>query len=241
MTPTEPPYLVHRSDIHIEGRHDPRFSAWCALLDGLPAGSLLALTGDLTDCGSEEQHQELHRWLWTAQARGHSVWCVPGNHDFSEAAPSQAGLIEAPRGIAYSSAAEARWRRLTDLLGLDMELEWEGALDPGGESRRWLCCGISTVIRDADPSHLARGMAGEAGLARIVEAGRRAREKGAGLIVGCHHSPLDLRFGEELLDAGALCRALVKAGCETLICGHEHEERRVWAGACEVRSAGAGV
>lgn len=244
MTSDPPvPYLCHRSDLHIHP-HDPRRPQWLSLLTPLPAGSLLLLTGDLCDCGSTAEYAELRWWITEALARGLRVLALPGNHDFSESDPSHRPLIDAPDGIAYSPDAEARWAELLDLLGLDGEIEWEGALEPCGEPRRWVVCGLRTPLRTGDPCDLARGGVGRYGLARIAACGDRVRDDDRGLLVAGHHSPIDNRLGEELRDPIALVRGLLAAGAVRYYCGHEHVARRAWQGGeggCEVVCAGAGV
>lgn len=183
-----------------------------AVLDPLIADLLahapeaIAVTGDLTNLGLDDEYHRARAWLDTLGDAAR-VMVIPGNHD---------ALIPGAweRGAAW-------WRPY-----------WKG--DEAGEAEvgrafPWLrrrgrlaLIGLSSAV--ASKPGLAVGAVGAAQCARLATLLARTRAQGLARVVMVHHPVLDgtVPARKRLRDAGELRAVLAGEGVELVLHGHSH-------------------
>ncbi len=176
----------------------------------------IAVTGDLVNIGLPQEYETALLWLHTL-GPADRVSVVPGNHDIYTRLRRHSGV--------------GRWARYME------SDEWGARLAPGPGPRfpyiRRIGQSIALVgLNSAVPT--PPGIAsGEVGAEQIGQCRELLRELGRMKmfrVVMIHHPPLvaQIRPGRDLKDAPALERALVDAGAELVIHGHNHRDMVKW-------------
>lgn len=176
----------------------------------------IAVSGDLINIGLPQEYETALLWLHTL-GPPECVSVVPGNHDIYTRLRKHTGV--------------ARWARY-------MESDsWGAELAPGSGPRfpyvrriadRIALVGLNSAV--PTPPGIASG---EVGPEQIRDCHRVLRElglRGMFRLVMIHHPPLisQVRPGRDLKDAADLERALLDAGAELVIHGHNHRDMVSW-------------
>jgi len=207
-------WRIRRHTIHL-----PEVLA--ALFDDLRAQAPdhLAITGDLTNVGLEQEFREAAALL-EELAPPDRVSLVPGNHD------------------AYAPiAAERSWDLWADYLVSDAEGEWNGLPVPSRASGaprhedfptlrvRGECAFIGLCSAQPTAPGLATGSLGDVQRERLDRLLAEARERDLCRVVLVHH-PIgdDISARRRLVDAPALRDVLERRGAELVLHGHRHRD-----------------
>lgn len=177
----------------------------------------VAVTGDLTNIGMPPEFIQSHAWLRTI-GEPSEVTVIPGNHDVYTRLWRDPGI---ERWRAFMAA-----RGEVDVVpGLAVPLE-SGFPFVRTFGRFALICLNSAVYM---PPAIPAGRVGEEQTARFVEISRHLHGAGYVRIVLIHHPPL-LAHGivRCLRDAASFEAALVEAGAELLLHGHNHRDMISW-------------
>lgn len=170
------------------------------------APEAIAVTGDLTNLGLDDEYRRARAWLDTL-GDASQVMVIPGNHDALIAGAWQ-------RGAAW-------WRPCWQGDGAD-EAD-VGRAFPWLRRRGGLALiGLSSAV--ASRPGLAVGAVGAAQCARLATLLARARAEGLARVVMVHHPPLDgtVTVRKRLTDADALRAVLAREGVEMVLHGHSH-------------------
>ncbi len=177
----------------------------------------VAVTGDLTNIGMPPEFIQSHAWLQTI-GEPSEVTVIPGNHDVYTRLWRDPGI---ERWRAYMAA-----RGAGDVVhGLASPLA-SGFPFVRTFGRFALICLNSAVYM---PPAIPAGRVGEEQTARFVEMSRHLHAAGFTRIVLIHHPPL-LEHGTRrcLRDASSFEAALIEAGAELLLHGHNHRDMISW-------------
>jgi 3',5'-cyclic AMP phosphodiesterase CpdA len=79
-------HILHVSDLHTGTREDVEVEAALAQLVGRTRPELIVASGDLTNRGRRQEHEQAHRFLLSL---GPPVLAVPGNHDLPYTFPAR--------------------------------------------------------------------------------------------------------------------------------------------------------
>lgn len=176
----------------------------------------IAVSGDLINIGLPQEYETALLWLHLLGTPD-TVSVVPGNHDIYTRLRRHTGV--------------GRWARYME------SDEWGAALAPGEGPRfpyvRLIGEAVALVgLNSAVPT--PPGIAsGEVGAAQIEECRSILKElgrRGIFRLVMIHHPPLveQIRPGRDLKDAAELEAALLDAGAELVIHGHNHRDKVSW-------------
>ena len=177
----------------------------------------ITVTGDLTNIGMPPEFIQSHAWL---QGLGPpaDVTVIPGNHDVYTRLLSDPGI---ERWRAYMAARDDR----DQIAGLP------GPLDTGFPFVRTFGRFALIALNSAVymPPAIPAGRVGAQQIARFVEISQHLHKAGFVRIVLIHHPPLpEHTTYRGLRDAGAFEAALIDAGAELLIHGHNHRDMISW-------------
>ena len=177
----------------------------------------VAVTGDLTNIGMPPEFIQSLAWLQTV-GEPSAVTAIPGNHDVYTRLWRDPGI--------------ERWRAYMAARGEDDAVP--GLAPPLASGfpfvrtfgRFALICLNSAVFM---PPAVPAGRVGDEQTARFVEMSRHLHRAGYVRIVLIHHPPL-LAHGTVrcLRDASSFEAALVEAGAELLLHGHNHRDMISW-------------
>jgi len=215
--------IIHLSDLHIRQRDEERkrskkiISKIASSMPGVP----VIITGDLTDSATKGQFKKTRKLL-NSLARTNPILAVPGNHDYA-----WKGNVLRPDGwknwVKYLGSplgwgrAETSWMELNhEPTGVDGLGVWkDGPV-------------VYFGIDSGDPKDKqvsARGY-----ISKELSIGLSASLKkyaGKTRIAILHHHPFTHGLFTRLHGSYRLMRAL-KANCEILLFGHEHEYGIWW-------------
>ena len=176
----------------------------------------IAVSGDLINIGLPQEYETALLWLHTL-GRPDRVSVVPGNHDIYTRLRKHSGV--------------GRWARYME------SDDWGAELAPGSGPRfpyvRRIGDNIALVGLNSavpTPPGIASGEVGREQIrdchAVLEELGRRGMFR----LVMIHHPPLISQVlpGRDLKDALELERALLDAGAELVIHGHNHRDMVSW-------------
>jgi len=176
----------------------------------------IAVTGDLANIGMPAEFEQARRWL-DGLGTPDDVTVIPGNHDIYCRLRSDLGV--------------ERWRPF--MRPRDEQDVLEGCPGPLASGfpfvRRFgqfaLICLNSAV---PTPPAVASGRLGEDQLARFVAQSHALHTAGFARIVLIHHAPLPEHGPRGLTDATAFEHALMEAGAELVLHGHNHRHMISW-------------
>lgn len=176
----------------------------------------VAVTGDLTNIGMPAEFAQSLAWL-EGVGSPVDVTVIPGNHDLYTRLWQDAGI---ERWRAYMAARA----------GQDVVPGLAAPLANGfpfvRTFGRFALINLNSAVYM--PPAIPAGRVGGEQLARFVEMSRHLHEAGYVRVVLIHHPPLPEHGKRGLRDAAQLEAALVEAGAELLIHGHNHRDMIVW-------------
>jgi len=176
----------------------------------------IGVSGDLVNIGLPQEYETALLWLHTL-GPPNCVSVVPGNHDIYTRLRKHTGV--------------GRWARY-------MESDaWGSALAPGTGPRfpyvrrigeRVALVGLNSAV--PTPPGIASGEVGPEQISRCHEILRELGRMKMFRLVMIHHPPLveQIRPGRDLRDAAELESALLDAGAELVIHGHDHHDTVSW-------------
>ena len=177
----------------------------------------ITVTGDLTNIGMPAEFIQSHGWLLTLGAPA-DVTVIPGNHDVYTRLRTDPGI---ERWRAYMSARE----------GQDVVQGLPAPLETGFPFVRTFGRFALIALNSAVymPPAVPAGRVGPEQIARFVEISQYLHKAGFVRIVLIHHPPLPEHTTHRgLRDASAFETALIDAGAELLIHGHNHRDMISW-------------
>ena len=177
----------------------------------------VAVTGDLTNIGMPPEFIQSHAWLQTVGDPS-AVTVIPGNHDVYTRLWQDPGI--------------ERWRPYMAGRGEhDAVPGLVAPLDSGFPFVRTFGRFALIALNSAVymPPAIPAGRVGDEQTARFVEMSRHLHAAGYVRIVLIHHPPL-LAHGTTrcLRDASSFEKALVAAGAELVLHGHNHRDMISW-------------
>lgn len=176
-----------------------------------------AVTGDLTNIGMPPEFVQSLAWLQRVGTPG-DVTVIPGNHDVYTRLRRDPGI---ERWRAYMAPRDG----LDEVAGLPPPLA-TGFPFVRTFGRFALIALNSAVYM---PPAIPAGRIGPAQTARFVEISRHLHEAGFVRIVLIHHPPLAVHGTRRCLrDGAAFEAALLEAGAELVIHGHNHRDMISW-------------
>lgn len=191
--------LWHTTDWHIGGEHTDALRVHVRSLQAqMNPEDWLLLTGDLTDNGSQEEHDLALELLSPFSGQ---LLMAPGNHDY--------GWL----GNLYQEAAERRWKTLMTALAVPTSACVNG----------WRIVTLDSCLRTDSPLDFAQGRVGENQRRRLGQHLRQAEMTGQKTIVAFHHDPLSEVWVERLQDRDVVLGALY-GHADYVLCGHSHRE-----------------
>ena len=170
------------------------------------APGAIAVTGDLTNLGLDDEYRRARAWLDTV-GEAARVMVIPGNHDALISGAWEAG---AARWHPYWQGDEAHE---TDVGRAFPWLRRRGGM---------ALIGLSSAV--ASRPGLAVGAVGATQRARLATLLARTRAEGLARVVMVHHPPLDgtVTARKRLRDAAELRAVLAHEGVEMVLHGHSH-------------------
>jgi len=176
----------------------------------------IAVSGDLINIGLPQEYETALLWLQSLGTPD-GVSVVPGNHDIYTRLRRHTGV--------------GRWARYME------SDDWGAELAPGAGPRfpyvrrigpSVALIGLNSAV--PTPPGVASGEVGPEQIRQCCEILHELRERGMFRLVMIHHPPLvsQIRPGRDLKDAAELEQALLEAGAELVIHGHNHRDMVSW-------------
>ena len=179
--------------------------------------SHIVVTGDLVNLGMPEEFEQALAWLETVGTPG-DVTVIPGNHDVYTRLRSDPGI--------------ERWRPYMSPRGEEDRVAGVAVPHETGfpfvrTIGRFALIGLNSAVYM--PPGVPAGRLGDAQIERFVEIATALAVSGFMRIVLVHHPPLP-EHGQRrgLRDAGAFEDALIRAGAEIVLHGHNHRQMISW-------------
>jgi len=213
--------IIHLSDLHV-GKHDKR--NWNKLVKHIRyfyPEYPVAVTGDITDAGSEKQFEEARDWL-SDLADSNPVFVVPGNHDY------------AYKGFLPFHSAGTNFKKWYDYLGSPLGIShrtvvpnfWMPAeKNPLEGYGRYQLDDYTMLfyVDSGDPERKAKCARGWISQHMANTLGQELlRFEAYTRIVLLHHHPFNKSVFTALDGSDMLMKVLNIAGCELLMFGHKH-------------------
>ncbi len=186
----------------------------------------VAITGDLTQLGTQGEYQEAAHWL-PRVGPPERVTLVPGNHDAYVAEPWQGTL--------------ALWAPYLRSDGVKEDGD-PAAIFPSLRIREGIALiGLSTAVPSAP--WLATGRVGSSQMEALGQLLAETGAKGLFRVLLLHHPPVpgSIQWRKRLTDAPALAALIAEQGVELVVYGHGHHSCQHWLPTPSGRAPAVGV